>query len=301
MGVARTIVRQGKRHLPVASCLMVGVTIAVPFAAPAAAQDTQWWTTELAEGVYQFSYGAYNTLFVVTDEGVVAFDPISEDAARILGQEIRAVAPGLPLSAIVYSHHHADHASGGAVLRAIFGGRTPIIGHENGLPPLLEAANPSIPPPDVTFSGRLTLRLGGREVRLVYLGPSHTSSMIVGLVPDVDVAFAVDFVANDRVGYRDLGSHEFADFFRALEALEALEFERIAFGHGPVGDRAAVSRQIAYYADLRGAVQRALDAGWSEDEAAERISLEEYASWGGYEEWFALNVRGVYRWLANER
>ena len=251
--------------------------------------------------MFQFTYGAYNTLFVVASDGVVAFDPISDDAARILAQEIRTAAPRLPLTAIVYSHHHADHASGARVLRAVFGGRTPIIAHENTLPPLLEAASPGIPPPDVTFSDRLTLRPGGREVRLLYLGPSHTASMIVGLVPDARIAFAVDFAANDRVGYRDLGSHRFPEFFRALEALHALEFDRIVFGHGPVGDRAAVQRQIEYYRDLRDAVQEAVDSGWSEDEAAERIRLDEYASWVGYEEWFALNVRGVYRWLANER
>lgn len=272
-----------------------------PAAEALSAQETPWATTELAKGVFQFSFGAYNTLFVVTDNGVVAFDPISDDAARVLAQEIRAAAPGAPLLAIVYSHHHADHASGARVLRAIFGGRTLIIGHENVLAPLRSAGDPSVPPPDVTFSDRLTLLPGGREVRLIYLGPSHTASMIVGLVPDASIAFAVDFVANDRVGYRDLASHQFREFFRALDALESLEFETIVFGHGPVGDRAAVQRQIAYYGDLREAVQRALDAGWSEDEAAERITLDKYAAWAGYEEWFALNVRGFYRWLASER
>ena len=290
-----------RRSTPTASILALSVLAGLFAGTEAVAQETEWATTELAEGVFQFSYGAYNTLFVVTEDGVVAFDPISDEAARILAQEIRAAAPGFPLLAIVYSHHHADHASGAGVLRTIFGGRTLIAGHENALAPLLEAADPSLPPPDVTFSGRLTLRPGGREVRLVYLGPSHTASMIVGLIPDARIAFAVDFVANDRVGYRDLGSHQFPEFFRALEALDKLEFERIAFGHGPVGDREAVKRQIAYYGDLRQAVQQALDAGWSEDQAAERISLDEYASWAGYEEWFALNVRGMYRWLASER
>jgi glyoxylase-like metal-dependent hydrolase (beta-lactamase superfamily II) len=268
MGVVR--IRLRTRLASAASLLAIGVLGGLLAVTEASAQETEWATTELAEGVFQFRYGAYNTLFVVTNDGVVAFDPISDDAARILAQEIRAAAPGVPLLAIVYSHHHADHASGAGVLRAIFGGRTLIIGHENTLAPLLEAANPSLPPPDVTFSGRLTLKPGGREVRLVYLGPSHTASMIIGLIPDARIAFAVDFVANDRVGYRDLG-------------------------------RDAVKRQIAYYGDLRDAVQQALDAGWSEDEAAERISLDKYASWGGYEEWFALNVRGVYRWLASER
>ncbi len=267
----------------------------------ARAQDVAWGVDEVVPGIFRFAYGAYNTVFITTDAGVIAFDPISPAAAPILAQEIQRAAPGAPLLAIVYTHHHADHASGADVLRAVFGGRVPIIAHEQALMPLLEAADPGLPPPDVTFSQRLVLRPGGREVQLLYLGPSHTSSMIVGLVPDAGFAFAVDFVSNDRVGYRDLGSHVFPDFFRALELLDALEFETIAFGHGPVGGHESVRRQIRYYVDLRDAVLRAVEAGWSEDEAAERVRLPGYEEWGGYSEWFALNVRGVYRWLAGER
>ena len=282
----------------VLSAAIVAAGLLIPDG-PAVAQD--WETTPLSESIYQFRWNTHNTVFMVTDDGVVTFDPISPDAARVLAQEIRRAAPGLPLLAIIYSHHHADHASGAAVLRAIFGGRVPIVAHENALAPILEAGSPALPPPDVTFSGGLTLRPGGREVRLLYLGPSHTSSMIIGLIPDEGIAFAVDFVSHDRLGYRDLGSHLFPEFFEALQALAALEFERIAFGHGPPGDRASIERQIQYYGDLRQAVRQAIDAGWSEDEAAERVRLEEYAEWGGYEQWISLNVRGMYRWLASER
>jgi glyoxylase-like metal-dependent hydrolase (beta-lactamase superfamily II) len=267
----------------------------------AQAQEPDWDTTELANGVFIFRYGGYNTAFVVTEDGVVAFDPITPDAARLLAQEIRRSAPALPLLAIVYSHHHADHASGASVLRAIFGGRVPIIAHENALGPLIEAASPVLPAPDLTFSRRLTLRAGGRSIELLYLGPSHTTSMIVALVPDAKLAFAVDFVGNDRVGYRDLGSHIFPDFFSALEALDALDFDTIAFGHGPPGDHDSIRRQIRYYEDLRAAVEQAVAEGWTQDEAAERIRLAEYADWTGYEEWFTLNVRGMHRWLSRGR
>ena len=283
------------------SSLVFAAALGASIMAPAATgQEADWKTVELGPGVFVFSYGAYNTLFLVEEDGVVAFDPISPDAARVLAQEIKTKAPGLPLTAIVYSHHHADHASGGAVLRAIFGGRSPIIAHENALPPIQQAGDPAFPPPDLTFSRRLSLRPGTRHILLIYLGPSHTNSMIVALLPQARVAFAVDFVANDRVGYRDLSSHVFPEFFKAIEALDGLAFDRIVFGHGPPGDRGSVKRQIGYYAALREAVQEAVDAGWSEDEAAERVRLDDYADWVGYDEWFALNVRGVYRWLAEE-
>ena len=63
---------------------------------------------------------------------------------------------------------------------------------------------------------------GGRRIELHYLGRSHTDNMIVPYVPDVGVAFAVDFVSNDRVGFQALPGWHFPDFFDALSAVLAL-------------------------------------------------------------------------------
>ena len=65
--------------------------------------------------------------------------------------------------------------------------------------------------------------------------------------------------------------------------------------------RPSVERQIVYYRTVRDAVQEALRRELTEDEAAAEIQLPAYSEWGGYQDWFALNVRGIYRWLARER
>ena len=62
-----------------------------------AAQD-RYETTEIADGVYQFRWIGHNAMFVTTDAGVVAFDPIGVDAARQLAAEIHRTAPGLALN-----------------------------------------------------------------------------------------------------------------------------------------------------------------------------------------------------------
>ncbi|MXX77708.1 MAG: MBL fold metallo-hydrolase, partial [Gemmatimonadales bacterium] len=120
--------------------------------AGAAAADAppQFETTEVAGGVYQFRWGGHNGLFVVTSEGGFAFDPISVEAAATYAEEIRRVAPGAELAAIVYSHNHADHATGAEVLREAFGADVPIYAHRNADAPLREAANPDLPPPTDT-------------------------------------------------------------------------------------------------------------------------------------------------------
>ncbi len=265
------------------------------------AQAPQFETTLIRDGVYQFRFASHNGLFVVTPSGIVAVDPISTAAAGAFAAEMKRVAPGQPLRAIVYSHDHQDHASGAHVLRQAFGGNVPIVAHENAVPKIAAAGSPEQPPPDITFSDRMTLRFGGRTVELRYLGKSHSDNMVVTVVPDAKIGFAVDFVANDRVGYRDLPDYHFADFFGALERLQQLEFETMVFGHGPPGDPAAVRRQGRYYAELRRVVDNALAQGWTEDQAAERIQLPEFQGWSRYDEWFPLNVRAVYRWLSSEQ
>lgn len=253
-------------------------------------------TTEVAEGVYQFRWIGHNTLFAVTSEGIVAFDPISVEAAEVYAEEIRRVAPETELAAIVYSHNHADHATGAPVLREAFGADIPIYAHRNADAPLREAANPDLPPPTATFDETMTL--AGGEIELHYLGRSHGDDIAVGFLPAHNLAFAVDFVSRDRFGYQDLASLHFPDLFGAIEGLLGIPFETIVFGHGPPGDRAAVERQLTYYRDLDAAVRGAVEAGLSEDETAETVLMEDYRHWDRYDDWRELNVRGMHRKLS---
>lgn len=46
------------------------------------------------------------------------------------------------------------------------------------------------------------------------------------------------------------------------------------------------------------AVRDAVAAGLTEDQATEGVRLDAYSGWDNYEQWFPLNARGVYRWLA---
>lgn len=281
-------------------CAMLTVAI-MALAGSAAAQAPEFEMTRLGDGVHLFRWRAHQSLVVLTDAGVVAVDPISPEAAAQLAEEIGRLAPGRPLRAIVYSHHHADHASGAMVLKQRLSGDAVIVAHGAAASRITEMASAELSPPDVTFTTKLTLHFGGRAIELHYLGRSHSDNMVVTYLPAERLAFAVDFVSNDRVGYRDLPDYYFPDFFTTLERLLELDFETIAFGHGPPGDRSSIERQLAYYRDLRAAVAGAVERGWSEDEAAQRVTLPQYRAWGGYEDWYPLNVRAMYRWVAASR
>lgn len=273
------------------------LTLAI--AAPSPAQQAPYETTRVAEGVYKFRWQGHNTLFVVAPRGVLAFDPISKEAATTYAAEIKRVAPGVPLAAVVYSHSDADHATGAnALIAGMAQQNVPIIAHEAAVAPIRRAANQDLPPPTMTFAQRLSLDHLGRRVELHYLGRSHTNNMIVGFVPDAGIIFTVDFVSNDRVGFQQLPGYFFPDLFQTLTRLLNIPFTTVVFGHGADGDRASIQRQFAYYDDLRAAVGHAIAQGLTEDQAATRVRLDAYARWGQYEAWFPMNVRAMYRALS---
>jgi glyoxylase-like metal-dependent hydrolase (beta-lactamase superfamily II) len=79
--------------------------------------------TQIAGDVYRFQNNQHFGMFMVTPEGIVVVDPINADAATWLKGELDTRFD-VPVTHVAYSHHHWDHASGGAV----FEGAT-FVGH----------------------------------------------------------------------------------------------------------------------------------------------------------------------------
>ena len=71
-------------------------------------------TENLGSGLYTFRWGPYRNIFLVTDEGVIASDPMNAEAATLYRDAIRTVTDQ-PVKYVVYSHSHWDHVSGGAI------------------------------------------------------------------------------------------------------------------------------------------------------------------------------------------
>lgn len=260
----------------------------------ALAQQPSYETTEITDGVYMFRYQAHNAMFVATGDGVIAFDPISPEAARIYREEIARVTSE-PVIAIVYSHQDADHISGGNELAE----GVHIIAHANARKFLGANPNPDIPLPNHVFTKDMSMWIGDTELRLVYLGRNHSDNSIVAHLPGKGIVFAVDFVANNRVAYRDLPGFYLPDLWESLERMQQLDYHTAIFGHGPPGSKADVYAQMNYWNDLRRWAEAAVAGGLSEDEAVDDAELPAYRDWGGYDNWFKMNARTVYSYYAD--
>ena len=248
-------------------------------------------TTKVADGVYSFRAFFHRNMFIVTDEGVIATDPISPRAAQAMMEEIRKVTDK-PVKYVVYSHWHWDHIPGGKVF-ADQGAK--FISHENCLKHFKENPNPDVVIPTGTFRTRYDLKLGGKTLELRYFGRNHSDCLIVMRLPKEKILFIVDIASVGSVGFRALPDYYPRDWARSLKEIEKLDFDRIIPGHGPpVAPRSAVTETREYVEDLIAAVQEARKQGWSQDKAKQEIRLPKYEKWAFYNEWLPLNVERVW-------
>ncbi len=245
----------------------------------------------IAGDVYRFRDNYHYSVFMVTPESVIATDPINADAARWLKGEI-ARRFNKPVKYLIYSHDHADHIAGGEV----FADTATVLAHDNARAHIIGERRPTVAP-DITFSDRLTLTLGGKVVELIHLGPNHSDNMIVMRFPAERILFAVDIVARNAIAYRDFPNVDIDGLIATLKRVEALDFDILAPGHGPLGTRADVAPHRRYIETLRARVLKHMRAGKTVGEIKSLVTMEEYESWEGYGRWRTLNVEGMVRHL----
>ncbi len=274
----------GLHRLIIAGFLATATCIA----GAAAAQDApKRAITQIAGDLYRFQNNFHFSVFLVTPDGVIVTDPINAEAAEWLKAEI-AERFGKPVKYLIYSHDHADHISGGEV----FADSAVVVAHENAKRTIMGEKRPTAVP-QVTFSDQMTIELGGKTVELRYLGRGHSDNMIVMRFPAERALYTVDFISVKRVAFKTLSDAYFPEWIDAIKRVEAMDFDILVPGHGPIGVKADAADHRAYMEDLYGSVLAAARAGQNLEEMQASITLEKYKDWGQYEAWRPLNIEGM--------
>jgi glyoxylase-like metal-dependent hydrolase (beta-lactamase superfamily II) len=261
---------------------------------------------QFGDDTYAFVNSGYISLFIVTDEGVIATDPGSQSGPERAVAYRAAIASvtDQPVRYLIYSHDHADHATGGD----IFADTATFISHRNAVEKLAARADPRTPVPDIAFNDQLTIELGGKTIELYYTGRNHSDNNIVLLYPERRLLFAVDFIPVNSLLFQNLPDaypEEWVESLRWIE--ENLDFDVLVPGHPPLpGTKANVAGVREYLEDLMGAVRAAQDQGLADNspEMSEAVRAElepTYGSWGMFAEWLPLNIEGLLRiWAETE-
>lgn len=245
--------------------------------------------SNVAGDVYRFQNNFHFSLIVATSEGTIVVDPINSGASNWLKENLKTITDK-PVTHLIYSHSHGDHASGGANLAD----GAQVIAHANA-PETIDGVTPTL-----RIDDKHSFKLGGKQIELTYLGPGHGVDMIAVTVQPENVAFIVDVASPQRLVFRDFGGANVDDWINQIKKAESLDFKIFAPGHGRLGTKAELTEARAYIEDLRTQVLAGLKAGKTAEELSETLMMEKYKDWQQYEAWRALNVWGMGKYLMQQ-
>jgi len=290
-------------RLPVPRRLVVTRAIAVLAASACVASHPQpdvppFPTEPLAPGVYAVvgdtgrgSEGRPNAGFVVGDSGVLVIDALAspEDGRRLL-RTIAGVTPR-PVRWLVLTHHHPDHHFGAVALvragaRVVAHPDRATLASENGDSAFVAAWTAVVGEramrgfafadvPDVPVTHDTALRVGGRDVVLLYPGAAHTPGDLLVWLPAERALFAGDLLIED--GGTIVVDGNSGVLLRALDRMRALGARVAVPGHGRIAREpdtppaALIGRTRCYVEGMRATMRRAVAEGTSMNRVLTRM------------------------------
>jgi cyclase len=268
-------------------------------------------------------WGESNAGLVVGDGGALLIDTLWDPRLTRRMLDAMEERVGVPIEVVVNTHSDGDHVWGNQLLEGVetiatdaaielirdeppaalrrfkaaaprlkLLGRLPLPGlHLRELGAYVEAmlspydfSEVRLTPPSRGFSGELVKEAGGRQVRLLEVGPAHTAGDLIVHVPDARVVFAADVLFVGVVPVMWAGPT--ANWIAALDRILSLDPQVIVPGHGPVCGPAEVRALRDYLDWVDSEAGPRLAGGLSVAETARELVLgDEYrrAPWAGWD------------------
>ena len=246
---------------------------------------------------FLFDYASSNASFLVTEEGVLVVDTRqhARDGEDLLAR-IRKVTDK-PVKWVVNTHFHADHYLGNPALKAA--GAT-IVAHRDTAA-LMEKmhkkelsrrgkffASRGYDPkdtrlvmPDVTFDQSMTIRLGGREIQLLYLGAGQNPGDAFVVFPHARTVHTPGAFAR-RSWANTVFTPSVEEWIGVLRKVGAMDVDTILPGHGDVASRKDLQEFERFLAGQYSAVKAAVEKGMTAEETVKALPFEQYKDWRNY-------------------
>jgi glyoxylase-like metal-dependent hydrolase (beta-lactamase superfamily II) len=209
------------------------------------AQAPDYTLQEIKPGVYVVSSGGTNSMFLVTQEGVVVVD-----APPSIGDKIFAAVSNVtdkPITHLIYSHGHKDHIGAANIFENVT-----IIAHNETTKILNERNDTNRPVPDLSFTSEMKLPLGDQVLQLLYPGPYHQQGNIFVYLPEHKVLMAVDQVVPGGLLWKLLAvTPDVPALIKSIDEVLALDFDVFVGGHGQPGTKQDILVQQEYVNDLQ--------------------------------------------------
>ena len=251
-------------------------------------------TAKIAEGVYSYGPGNhYYSMFVVTDEGVIAIESVNTSHAKGLLQAIGEVTDQ-PVKYLLHSHNHWDHSSGGQVFKDA-GATT--LAHAEATEWMKANPGRDMAVPDQSWSGkRKDILVGGTTIELHYLGMNHGLGMTVFRLPEQKIAYVADLVTPKRVMFTIVPDFNIREWERTLKEILEMDFDKAVYAHNENADplrggtKQDVVDNLAFIQDLRTAIHAEFKNGTNPMMVPGTVRLSKYEDWAMYDQWLSMNV-----------
>lgn len=240
---------------------------------------------EIADGVFiELDYEGANVGCILTGAGAIVIDtPMIPEEAKHWAKSVSTLTDKVLY--VFNTDHHRAHILGNQFFNA------PIMSHEAAWKEMnnykdtfidrtknLFKKRPdvqrqldeiSIVKPELSFTGRLIVNKGGREVHFVHLG-GHTAATSGVFLPDERILFTGDLVVVNE--HPALGQCDSEDWLKKLRWLRKQKFSLLVPGHGDLCNVEASEPVSEYIRAMRSKVRKQYKSGRTKAEAAVVIS-----------------------------
>ncbi len=209
---------------------------------------------QLSDRLWTVSDGKYRSVFVEAESSVVAFDTFGTPArARAYAAEISRRIPDKPVSTVIYTHDHLDHAGFAADLAP----DAKIVADEMTAKVVaLRNADGQLAVTDALSGQEHNVNYDGAEFVLLNRGPVHGTGHLSAYFDDEKLFFSSDTILpNARYGL--MPDYHIANFVRIMRSFLDLDFERFVPGRYEVTDRTRFEEGCDYIEAMQTACQRA--------------------------------------------
>lgn len=246
-------------------------------------------TTPLGDMLTMLSGPGGNVVVLNGPDGKVVVDTF----VRNVWDRLKPLLDGMgtsPIKTAIDTHWHLDHSDGNENFRAA---GAELIAHANTAKRLAESHDllgmhfdprPAAAMPTKTFTSSEALDVNGEQVHLTYVPPAHT---------DTDIS--IHFAKGNVLHLGDLffnGTYPFIDYSTggniggmitaAESALGKVDDKtKVVPGHGPLGDKAALTRYRDMMVTVRERLRKLKTAGDTLEQAvAKKPTADLDAQWG---------------------
>jgi len=159
--------------------------------------------------------------------------------------------------------------------------------------------------PDVLYSERMDLVLGGKRVELIFPGRNHSDDATVLYFPAERVVFATEFISDVALpatasplawpsACGPFDGNSLDEWIKSYRTVEALDFDVFAGGHGALAKKADVTAVREFFEDLKKQVSAGMSQGRSLAELQQTLMFEKYKDWNGYAQRRAPTIESAY-------